>query len=47
MANRCKLVESFDIPIDNILANNINVLFRNGMNEALHEEISKQNIITS
>ena len=46
MANRCKLVDKCDKPIDNILANNINELFRNGMNETLHEEISKQNIVS-
>ena len=42
MANRCKVIDKCDDPIDPVLANNINDLFKNGMNEPLYDEMTKK-----
>ena len=44
MANRCKVIDKCDDPIDPVLANNINDLFKNGMNETLYDEMTKQSM---
>ena len=41
MAARCKTAESCDKEIDGVLANNIDELFRNGMNEKQYEDLLK------
>ena len=41
MSKRCKVQEICDVKIDEVLANNVNELFRNGMNEEQYSELTK------
>ncbi|CAG2254935.1 unnamed protein product [Mytilus edulis] len=41
MSKRCKVQELCDVKIDEVLANNVNELFRNGMNEEQYSELTK------
>ncbi|CAG2196222.1 unnamed protein product [Mytilus edulis] len=41
MSKRCKVQELCDVKIDEVLANNVNELFRNGMNEEQYSDLTK------
>ncbi|CAG2199807.1 unnamed protein product [Mytilus edulis] len=41
MSKRCKVQEICDVKIDEVLANNVNELFRNGMNEEQYSDLTK------